>query len=477
VFYQIFVDRFGIGDAAVSAHFADAPNLEPWSSQPTATGYKGGNLQGIIDKLGYLRDLQITAIYLTPIFAAGSNHRYNTQDFYRIDPLLGDEAAFSKLLKSAHRQGIRVIVDGVFNHVGRAFHQFANVVENGPASPWVTWFRIQGWPISPYQHSSPPNYACWYGHRELPELNHLNPDVREYLMRVAERWTARGIDGWRLDAVESVNAPNFWREFRSRVRAINPDAYIVAEVVHDAMELLDGTQFDAATNYPFYTSTVGFVGGRELRRDYLKPARRFPRANAEAYGMSARRLFSLYSREVCLAQLNFLENHDTPRLMTVFGENRDLFLIANLLLFTSPGVPCLYYGSEVGLRGGRDPLCRGSFPPESDWDRELLAAIRDLVRLRRSLPALRTGDYEPLFARGRTLAFARRCESGAVIVGLNVGSRPTRISFEIPQSLARKLRRGSSVLWGAGFARLNTRSIVLEIPPSSGVVFGPPSST
>ena len=475
VFYQIFVDRFGRGKSSISPVHQEAVNLEPWDAQPTRSGYKGGNLQGIIEKLSYLRDLGVTAMYLTPIFAASSNHRYNVHDFYRIDPLLGDESAFCELLVAAHNSGIRVVLDGVFNHVGRGFYQFADMVENGPTSPWVNWFRVQSWPISPYDESRPPNYACWYGHRELPELNHANPEVREYLMRVAERWTKFGIDGWRLDAAECVAAAGFWEEFRSRVRAINPQAYIVAEVVHEAERLLDGTRFDAVTNYPFYTATLRFVGGSQLRREFLRSRKTFPRMSAEAYGSRVRRLFDLYPKETYLAQMNFLENHDTARLMTVLGDDRDLFVIANLLLFTLPGAPCLYYGSEIGLSGGLDPLCRGSFRAESQWDRDLLTSMRNLVRLRRASNALRAGDCTILLARGRTFVFSRQCKSDAVVVALNVGSSAARVKADISVSIVRRLGNRASVVFGSGSVCHGAKSLTLELPSKSGLVYGPSS--
>jgi len=472
VFYQIFVDRFGRGESCNLPLHYETVNLEPWDAQPTRTGYKGGDLRGIIEKLSYLGDLGITALCLTPIFAASSNHRYTVQDFFRIDPLLGDEGVFRDLLAAAHHNGIRVILDGVFNHVGRGFYQFADVVENGAASPWANWFRVQGWPISPYNKSRPANYACWYGHRELPELNHANPDVREHLMQVAERWTEFGIDGWRLDAADCISATGFWEEFRSRVRAINPEAYLVAEVVHKAERLLDGSRFDAVTNYPFYTATLRFVGGSRLRREYLRSWKSTSRISAEMYGARARHLFGLYPMEVCLAQMNFLENHDTARLMTMLGDDRDLFIIAHLLMFASPGVPCLYYGSEIGLSGGRDPLCRGSFRAESHWDRELLLAVRNIVRLRRASSALRVGDYTVLMARGDTLVFSRQCKSEAVVVALNVGSTPVRVGANISDSIARQLGDGASVVFGSGCVRHSEKSLILEIPSKSGLVYG-----
>ena len=228
VFYQIFPDRFAKSPATIKGQW-QASTYEGWDATPTLQGYKGGNLWGVIDKLDYLQDLGINAIYFTPIFQSASNHRYHTHDYYEVDPILGGNVAFDALIKAAHSKDIRVVLDGVFNHASRGFFFFNDILENGPHSPWLNWFKIIDWPLSAYDGNKPANYEGWVGNRALPEFNHDNPQVKEYIMQVAEYWLHKGIDGWRLDVPNEVEAPGFWQEFRDRVKAVNPEAYIAVK--------------------------------------------------------------------------------------------------------------------------------------------------------------------------------------------------------------------------------------------------------
>ena len=175
-----------------------------------------------MEKLDYLVDLGVTAVYFTPIFQSASNHRYHTHDYYRIDPLLGGDQAFADLLEAAHQKGLKVVLDGVFNHCSRGFFFFNDILENGPNSPWLNWFKVENWPLSAYDGALPANYLGWVGNRALPEFNHDNPAVREYIMRVGEYWIRQGIDGWRLDVPYEVETEGFWQEFRDRVKSRQP---------------------------------------------------------------------------------------------------------------------------------------------------------------------------------------------------------------------------------------------------------------
>ena len=260
VFYQIFPDRF-----AMSAQVPKPANLEPWYDAPTIEGYKGGDLLGVAERLDYIQDLGATAIYFTPIFQSASNHRYHTHDYYKVDPLLGGNQAFRILLDEAHRRGMKVVLDGVFNHSSRGFFQFNDILENGPHSPWLDWFKIEGWPLAPYTGDRPANYGSWGGNRALPVFNHENPEVREFIMQVAEYWLREGIDGWRLDVPFEIRTPGFWAEFRQRVKAVNPEAYIVGEVWRDSREWLQGDQFDAVMNYLFTDMTIAFCAGPHVQ--------------------------------------------------------------------------------------------------------------------------------------------------------------------------------------------------------------------
>ncbi|MEJ7839056.1 MAG: alpha-amylase family glycosyl hydrolase, partial [Thermomicrobiales bacterium] len=194
IFYQIFPDRFAKSDNVVKP-----TGLETWDSDPTDHGYKGGDLRGVTEHLDYLTDLGINAIYFCPIFQSASNHRYHTHDYFQIDPMLGGYEAFDDMLSACHDRGIRVVLDGVFNHCGRGFFQFNDILENGRSSPWLDWFTITKFPVNAYDTSKSPRFDAWFSLHPLPKFNTDNPQVREFIMQVGEHWMRMGIDGWRLD--------------------------------------------------------------------------------------------------------------------------------------------------------------------------------------------------------------------------------------------------------------------------------------
>lgn len=414
VFYQIFPDRFANGDAS-----NDPENAQPWGSLPSFDNFTGGDLQGIIDHLGYLADLGITALYLNPIFQASSNHKYNTFDYMRIDPHFGDLATFHRLIAEAHARGIRVVLDGVFNHCGRGFFAFNDLLENGGHSPYRNWFYIDQFPIHPYDGDKPANYATWWDFRSLPKFNVAHPPVRRYLLGVARYWIEQGADGWRLDVPNEIADHDFWREFRAVVKAANPEAYIVGEIWNDATPWLDGTQFDAVMNYLF----------RDLCRDFF--ARDSFRA--DAFGAGIDHLLGLYPRPATEVQLNLLGSHDTVRFRTEASGDRSRSYLAVLFQMTFPGAPCVYYGDEVGMEGGPDPLCRGCFPwDKAEWDAELYEWTRRCIQLRHEHPALRTGEYRSLLARStvNVYAYARWDASEQFVIALN--NRDVTRTLDLP---------------------------------------------
>ncbi len=290
VFYQVFPDRF-----ARSTRLIPPGPLEAWDAPPTHHGFKGGDLYGVAERLPELADLGVTALYLNPVFASASTHRYHTYDYLAVDPLLGGDAALRELLDAAHARGMRVILDGVFNHVGRGFWAFHHVLEAGADSPYRDWFHLspavlagrrdlRAYPEAVPDHgerddrpgddhgpwaSGDPSldrlgYRAWWGLPALPKLNTGNPQVREMLWSVAEHWLRFGADGWRLDVPEEIGEPAFWLEFRRRCRAANPDAYLVGEIWHVAPEWLAGDRFDGLMNYPLLEAILSFVGGPSL---------------------------------------------------------------------------------------------------------------------------------------------------------------------------------------------------------------------
>ena len=221
VFYQIFPDRF-----ARSERVAKPSGLEPWADPPTVHGYKGGDLLGVVEHLDHLEALGVTAIYLNPVFQSATNHRYHTHDYHRVDPMLGGDSALRELLDAAHARGMRVVLDGVFNHASRGFLQFSDILENGEQSPYLDWFRVHRFPLNAYGGGEP-NYDAWWKLPALPKLNTATPAVREFLWGVGERWLEFGADGWRLDVPNEIDDDAFWREFRRRCRAVDPECYLV----------------------------------------------------------------------------------------------------------------------------------------------------------------------------------------------------------------------------------------------------------
>ena len=421
VFYEIFPDRFA-RSGRVGPPLAH-PALQPWDAEPSFYGFKGGDLYGVIDHLPDLQDLGITALYLAPIFQSAACHRYHTHDYYQVDQLLGGNDAFHKFLQEAHRRNIRIVLDGVFNHASRGFFFFHDVLENGDKSPWLNWWRINKLPLSAYgENAEDRGYACWWDMPALPEFNHDNPDVREYLMRVAEHWVREGIDGWRLDVPACVKAPGFWQEFRQRVKRLNPEVYICGEIWTDARQWLDGTQFDAVMNYLFTDAVLRFAGGasidEKLLHYHFKP---FAPVDAEGYRARVENLLNLYPWEIQLAQMNLLGSHDTARFLSVVGGDRGALELASLLLFTFPGAACVYYGDEVGMTGGPDPECRRGFPAKGDWDLTLREHFRSLIRLRREHPALARGQYQTIMAPESLYVFERRLGDQRLLVAVNAG--------------------------------------------------------
>ena len=437
IFYQIFPDRF-----ASSARVHKPGVLEPWAAPPTTHGFKGGDLWGIAEQLPYLEDLGVNAIYLTPIFSSASNHRYHTYDYLSVDPLLGGDDALRGLLDAAHDRGMRVVLDGVFNHTGRGFWPFHHVLETGASSPYRDWFVLDdarldgGRPLLAYPPPGTPaselGYQGWWGLPALPKLNTANPEVREFLLGVAEHWLRFGIDGWRLDVPMEIDDEAFWQEFRRRCRAIQPDAYLVGEIWQVAPEWLRGDRFDALMNYPLAEAIIGFTGGSRLDMTVIGQHYEFSRSlwplDGPAFGARVMELATAYDPDVVAVQLNLLGSHDAPRLRTVLGDDVTGVRLATLLQATLPGAPCIYYGDEVGLRGGNDPACRGAFPWDAaGWEPGLRETVRALLRLRSAEAALRDGPLRVVGAEGSAVAFERGAGASRFVVVVNAGDSPVRL--------------------------------------------------
>jgi cyclomaltodextrinase / maltogenic alpha-amylase / neopullulanase len=475
IFYQIFPDRF-----AASPRVKKPNNLETWDSPPTIHGFKGGDLLGVMERLDYLQDLGINAIYFNPIFQSASNHRYHTHDYFRIDPILGGEAAFEELLKEAHRRDIRIVLDGVFNHASRGFFQFHHILECGESSPYLDWFDIKGFPLNAYAgEGSKPNYGCWVDRPALPQFNTANPQVREFIFDVARYWLDKGIDGWRLDVPFCIDDDSFWQEFRQIVKSANPEAYIVGEIAWDARRWLQGDQFDGVMNYLFTQACLGFFGGEQINRELAEKIMGFQETSmldAPAFAARVSELLTMYPQEAAQAQLNLLGSHDMPRFISLVGDDSHSLKLATLFQMTYPGAPCVYYGDEIGMRNGptqQPEDARYSFPwDQSQWDDDMHAYFQSCIALRKSHPALRRGSFEILHAEDGILAYMRAYQNDSLLVVINNKTTSYRLDIPVSDFLSDGAHL-PALFAGSGVARvIDGRLTHLALPPRSGVVFG-----
>lgn len=396
IFYQIFPERFRNGDPA-----NDPPGTEPWGRAPTRENFFGGDLEGIIQGLDYIADLGCNALYLTPIFKAATNHKYDTYDYFTIDPHFGDDATFDRLVREVKRRGMRLVLDGVFNHCGTGFAPFRDLLEKGVGSRYSDWFSAYDFPLRPEL----PNYATCGGVGWLPRLNTKNPEVEAFVQEVVLYWLGRGIDGWRMDVAYEIE-PVFWRRLRGAVKARYPEAYLVAEEWRDPWPLLQGDTFDGAMHYRL----------RELLLDFFLK-------NALAADSFARALTLLRQRLPEGSQwgmLTLLGSHDTPRILTECGGDREVVGLLFAFLLAYPGAPMLYYGDENGMEGGHDPDCRRPMVwEEGRWNQPIRHTVKQFLALRRAHPALRRGEFKVAYAEDRVFAFYRVLGEERVLVVLN----------------------------------------------------------
>jgi len=396
VFYQIFTERFCNGDST-----NDPVVTAAWGARPEFNNFFGGDLKGILNNLPYLCDLGVNALYLTPIFKAQTNHKYDTSDYLEIDPAFGTLSLFKELVKKAHSGGIRIVLDAVFNHCGDGFWAFEDLQKKGSASHYRDWFFVRDFPIQ----KQPATYQTCGGADFLPKLNMANPEVQDYLLKVARYWLEETeIDGWRLDVPWKV-PQDFWLEFRETVKSVNPDAYIVAEAWRDPVPWVWGDTSDAVMNYPLRDTIIDYCV-----LDHM---------DGEDFDYFAHRLFDQYG-EAAPYQLNLLDSHDTARILTTCKGDRQRMMLAVVTSFTLPGVPMIYYGDENGMEGENDPDCRRCMNwQQAEWDQELRSLYRRLINLRRDHVALQIGRYEPLLTFNGVAAYRRWRDEDEVIVILN----------------------------------------------------------
>jgi cyclomaltodextrinase len=456
IFYQIFPDRFANGDLD-----NDPPYLMNWGSTPTSWGFQGGDLAGILQKFDYLLDLGINAIYLNPIFQASSNHRYNTTDYYHIDPKLGTLEDFHLLIEHAHRNQVKIILDGVFNHCGRGFFAFNDVLENQEYSPYRDWFHIKHFPVDAYSWGGAIDYLGWWGMKSLPKFNTDNPKTRSYLMDVARYWIEQGADGWRLDVPNEINDDSFWAEFRQVVKSANSETYLVGEIWSADTRWVGERHFDGLMNYPIMEALAGFLATNTL--------------DAAHFAEKVEGLLSLYPRDNAYAMYIPLDSHDTERVLTRMGNNLKKTRLAYLFQFAYPGAPAIYYGDEIGLVGGKDPGCRGAFVwEETKWNAELRNYLKTLVKLRKSHFALRRGNYIRLEqdTNPSCYAFARTSENDNVLVTMNASANEIKTIIRIDKICWEDGRGVNDLISPEKQYKIVNRSIELFLPAWGGIWLG-----
>lgn len=481
VMYQIFPDRFARSEEPKQGVPEDRILREDWGGQPEwrpdsqgkirNNDYFQGDLKGMEQRLDRLKELGVTCLYLNPVFEAHSNHRYDTADYTRIDPLLGTQEDFRSLAKTAASLGIRVMLDGVFSHTGADsiyFNRYKRYPTEGafqsPVSPYASWYRFRHWPD---------DYAGWWGFVTLPEVDELNPDFLSYVTGpdgVVPRWLREGASGWRLDVADEL-PDRFLEALRRAAKAADPQAVVLGEVWEDASNkqsyghrrrYLLGSQLDSVMNYPFRDAVLGFLTG----------------GDAGDFFNRIQDIVENYPPQVVRLLMNHIGTHDTERALTVLagepahGRGRSwqaeqrlseeqrtrglrLMRLASALQYCLPGVPCVYYGDEAGLEGYRDPFNRGCYPWGQE-DRELLAWYRKLGQMRQVSPALREGAFHPAGRNQEALAFERLDPhtDAALLCAVNRGEGERTLS--LPRRWA-----GRTVNLGGGW----TEGSVLHLPP------------
>lgn len=446
IMYQIFPDRFSVGKSGDNRGLRDDIAVRSWGDMPyhtpeqfggkyLANDFFGGTLEGIIEKLPYLSDLGITIIYLNPIFKAYSNHRYDTGDYEQIDPLLGSENTFKELCERAEELGIKIILDGVFNHTGsdsKYFNKDGKYNSVGAYqsqdSPYYGWYRFTHYPDK---------YDCWWGIKTLPAVNAHSDSYRRYILTgensIVKKWLRLGTSGWRLDVVDELES-DFVEILRREVKSVKSDAAVIGEVWEDASnktsygvlrDYLGGNQLDSVMNYPLKNALIDFVLCKITAQDFNR------RINS---------LYENYPREAFMAMMNFLSSHDTERVLTRMADvpltlsrpeqasytpsqqqrsdaYRRLHIIYTLIM-CMPGMPSIFYGDEIGTEGFGDPFCRSCF----DWskaDNDLHAFFKNIISMRKQSPALTCGDFEVVYGDGQVSAFIRKCSSDFKLIVAN----------------------------------------------------------
>lgn len=443
IIYQIFPERYHNGDTS-----NDPGGVKPWDSEVDRQIMLGGDLQGIIDKLDYIEDLGINTIYMTPVFKAGSNHKYDTYDYFEIDPQFGTLELLRELVNKAHGKNIKVILDAVFNHSGVEFAPFKDVMKNGEKSDYRNWFDIRKFPVV---MKDDPDYGTFAYGGYMPKMMTKNDAARNYLIDVATYWIKEAdIDGWRLDVADEVGH-HFWREFRSAVKAVKPDALITGEVWYDSSVWLQGDQFDTVMNYIFTEAVKNFVALNKI--------------NAKEFGERIESIRGLYKLPAYNILWNLIGSHDTIRFLTLAGGDERKLKLAAFIQFTFPGIPMVYYGDEIGMTGENDPGCRRGMI----WDTEkqnlgLKEYYRKLISLRKENRALTQGDFTTITVEEakNIYGFRRSLEQECIQGYIN--------NMDEEQTIQVKVSKNAVNLLNGEVYNSARGRITVKIPSKSGVI-------
>ena len=371
VVYQIFPSRYATTEKISEKEWYKAP-IGPKDQLK-------GNLRGVINSLEHMKELGIDVLYMTPIFKSDSTHKYDTVDYYKIDESFGTEEDLKELVDKAHDMGMKVILDGVFNHTSPEFFAFKDIKENEEKSKYIDWYYVDEFPIKRGSRCEKPNYKTFAYFGGMPKLNLNNEETAEYFINVGKYWIEKcNVDGWRLDVGDEV-VHEFWKRFRKAIKAIKKDAFIVGEIWHYAGDFLEGDEWDSIMNYSFYYGVQDFVCNETIS------ASRF----VETLDFMRGRLY----REINPVLLNLIDSHDTARFLHVAGEKKEKLKFAAALQLLLPGMPMIYYGDEYGMTGGGDPdNRRGMAWDEKYQDQDVYKWYCNLIKARKENPALTEGE-------------------------------------------------------------------------------------
>ena len=369
VVYQIFPSRFATTE--------NVPE-EQWYTAPIS--FKDnlkGNLRGIINQLPHIKELGIEVIYMTPLFTSDSCHKYDTIDYYKIDPSFGTEEDLKELVEKAHSMEIKVILDGVFNHSSPKFFAFEDVKKNETKSKYLDWYFIEGFPLK-FKWGEKPNFKSFAYFGGMPKLNLRNPEVADYFCQVGKYWIEKcDIDGWRLDVADEISH-SFWKRFRTEIKSVKTDAFIVGEIWHLAGDFLEGDEWDSVMNYPFRNAIREFVANEKIKASEFLEKLDFLRGRL--------------NNKVIPVLLNLIDSHDTPRFLHICNENKDKQKLASAFQLLLPGMPMIYYGDEFAMTGAHDPDCRrGMLWKEELQDRNMFEWYKTLIKIRKTYPCITEG--------------------------------------------------------------------------------------